>query len=79
MRVTAHLCHPDAEAHVDDLGAVQPGHQLADLLAKHRGQRGGLRLDQHHVHAQAAPASSATSQPMKPAPMITARCAADAC
>ena len=46
----------DAAAHVDALGAVQPGDQLTDLLAEHRGQRRGLRLDEHHVDAELAQA-----------------------
>ena len=54
--VAAHLRHPDADADVDALVAVQPRHQFADLLAEHRGQRRRLRLDQHHVHAEAAQA-----------------------
>ena len=53
---SADLGHPDAAAHVDTLGAVQPGHQLADLLAEHRRQRRRLRFDQHDVDAHAAQA-----------------------
>ena len=47
---------PDAAAHVDALGAVQPGHQRADLLAEHRRQRRRLRFDQNDIHAEAAQA-----------------------
>ena len=35
---------------------MQPGHQLADLLAEHRRQRRRLRLDQHDVDAELAQA-----------------------
>ena len=60
-----HLLHPvgpadvgdaDAAAHVDALGAVQPGHQLADLLAEHRRERCRLRFHQDDVDAQPAQA-----------------------
>ena len=53
---SADLGHPDAAAHVDALGAVQPRHQLADLLAEHRRQRRRLRFHQHDVDAHAAQA-----------------------
>ena len=53
---SADLGDPDAAAHVDALGAVQPGHQRADLLAEHRRQRCRLRLHQDDVDAQLAQA-----------------------
>ena len=52
----AHLVHPDAAAHVDTLGPVQPGHQRADLLAEHRRQRSRLRFHQNDIHSHAAQA-----------------------
>ena len=55
-RFAAYPSHTDAGAHVHALGAVQPGDEFADLLAEHRRQRSGLRLDQHHVHPEAAQA-----------------------
>jgi hypothetical protein len=50
----ADLSHPDVGPHIDTLGAVQASHQRTDLLAKHRGQRRRLRLDQDDVDTQAA-------------------------
>ena len=53
---SADLGDADAAAHVDALGAVQPGHQRPDLLAEHRGQRRRLRFHQDDVDAHAAQA-----------------------
>ena len=51
-----HGGHTDTGAHVDTLGAVQPGHQFPDSLTEHHGQRRGLRLDEHHVDPERAQA-----------------------
>ena len=56
MPAAPHLGHSDTSAHVDAFIAVQPGHQSADLLAEHRCQRRGLRLDQHNVDSQSTQA-----------------------
>ena len=74
----ADVGHPDAAAHVDALGAVQPGHQLADLLAEHRRQRLPAAVPPDDIHAELR-RLAATSQPMKPAPTTTARRAEPAC
>ena len=51
---SANLGHSDTGAHVDPFGAVHPGDEFADLLPQHSGQRGGLRLDENHVHPEPA-------------------------
>ena len=53
---SADLGDPDAAAHVDAFGAVQPRHQRADLLAEHRRERCRLRFHQDDIDAQPAQA-----------------------
>ena len=47
VTVAPDLGNSDAGAHVDPFGAMQPGHQFADLFAKDGRQRRGLRFDQY--------------------------------
>ncbi|CNV14591.1 Uncharacterised protein [Mycobacterium tuberculosis] len=58
MPLATYLGHCHTRANINALIAMEPRHQLADLLAQHRGQRRRLRLNQHHIHTETAQTGS---------------------